>query len=82
MEATTSISEKQPPFFYSLIVRTKKKKKKKKTTRVLIVGVVFMLGVTDLHNGMMLSTLNISFHGLALGFPKRSHTNEDSIPRL
>ena len=29
------------------------------------------LGITDLHNGMILSTLSISSHGFALGVPKR-----------
>ena len=29
-----------------------------------------LLEVTDLHNGMILSTLSISSHGFALGFPK------------
>ena len=36
-----------------------------------------MLGITNLHNGMILSTLSISSHWFALGFSKRSHTNED-----
>ena len=31
-------------------------------------------------NGMILSTLSVSSHGFALGFPKRPHTNRDSIP--
>ena len=36
-----------------------------------------VLGTTTLHNGMILSTLNISSRGFALGFPKRPPTNED-----
>ena len=36
-----------------------------------------MLGITTLHNCMILSTLRISSHGFALGFPKRPHTNGD-----
>ncbi|KAG7019552.1 hypothetical protein SDJN02_18513, partial [Cucurbita argyrosperma subsp. argyrosperma] len=39
-----------------------------------------MLGITTLHNGMILSTLSIKSHGFALGFPKKPHTNGDSIP--
>ena len=42
----------------------------------------FLLGITTLHNGMILSTLSISSHGFALGFPKMPHTNGDSIPHL
>jgi len=41
-----------------------------------------LLEVTDLHNDMILSTLRISSHGFALGFPKRPYTNGDSIPHL
>ena len=41
-----------------------------------------MLGITTLHNGMILSTLSIKSRGFALGFPKRPHTNGDSIPHL
>jgi len=41
-----------------------------------------VLEITTLHNGMILSTLSISSHGFVLGFPKRSHTNGDSIPHL
>ena len=37
---------------------------------------------TTLHNGMILSTLSISSHGFALGFPKRPRTNGVSIPHL
>ena len=29
-----------------------------------------------LHHGMILSTLSISSHGFALGFPKNPHVNE------
>ena len=29
----------------------------------------------DIHNGMILSTLSISSHGFAFGFPKRPRTN-------
>ena len=36
-----------------------------------------MLGIMTLHNGMILSTLSISSHVFALGFPKRPHTNGD-----
>ena len=36
-----------------------------------------MLGTTTLHNGMILSTLSISSHGFAFGFPERPHTNGD-----
>ena len=36
-----------------------------------------MLGTTTLHNGMILSSLSISSHGFALGFPKSPHTNGD-----
>ena len=36
-----------------------------------------MLGITNLHNSMILSTLNISFHRFAFGFPKIPHTNGD-----
>ena len=41
-----------------------------------------MLEITTLHNGIILSTLSISSHGFALGFPKRPHTNGDGIPHL
>ena len=41
-----------------------------------------MLGTTDLHNRMILSTLSISSHDFAFGFSKSPHTNEDSIPYL
>ena len=34
---------------------------------------------TTLHNSMILSTASIKSHDFALGFPKRSHTNRDSI---
>ena len=37
---------------------------------------------TTFHNGMILSTLSISSHRFALGFPKRSHTNGKCILRL
>ena len=50
---------------------------------------VRMLEITTLHNGMILSTLSISSHGFALGFPKRPHINRDifltykpSFPKL
>ena len=36
-----------------------------------------MLVITTLYNGMILSTLSISSHGFALGFPKRPYTNDD-----
>ena len=38
---------------------------------------ILLLGITTLHNGMILSTLSIGSHGFALDFPKRPHTNED-----
>ena len=41
-----------------------------------------MLGITNLHNDMILSTLSISSRVFAFGFPKRPHTNEDSVPYL
>ena len=41
-----------------------------------------LLGTTNLYNGMILSTLSISSHDFALGFLRRSHTNEDTIPCL
>ena len=43
-----------------------------------------MLEITNLHNGMILSTLSISSYGFGFGFgfPKRPHTNEDSVPYL
>ena len=34
---------------------------------------------TTLHNGIILSTLSITSHGFALGFPKKPHTHEESI---
>ena len=34
------------------------------------------LGITNLHNGMILSTLSISSHGFVLRFSKRSHPLE------
>ena len=34
-----------------------------------------MLGIMNLHNGMLLSTLSISSRGFAFGFPKKSRTN-------
>ena len=39
--------------------------------------VLKLLGITTLHNGMILSTLSISSHGFTFGFPKRSRTNGD-----
>ena len=36
-----------------------------------------MLGITNLHDGMILSTLSVSSHGFVFGFPKRSRTNRD-----
>ena len=36
-----------------------------------------MLGITTLHNGMILFTLSISSHGFVLGFLKRPHTDGD-----
>ena len=36
-----------------------------------------LLGITDLHNGMILFTLSISSHSFAFGFPNRPHTNGD-----
>ena len=41
---------------------------------------MLLLGITDLHGGMILSTLRISSHSFALGFPKRPHTNGDVFP--
>ena len=38
-----------------------------------------MLGITNLHNGMILFILSISSHGFAFGFPKRSHTKGDVL---
>ena len=43
-----------------------------------ILALLFVgLGITTLHNSMILSTLTISSHGFALGFPKKSHSNRD-----
>ena len=36
-----------------------------------------MLGITNLHNSMILSTLSISSRGCTLGFLKRSYSNGD-----
>ena len=36
-----------------------------------------VLGITALHNNMILSTLRISSHNSAYGFPKRPRTNRD-----
>ena len=36
-----------------------------------------LLGITTLHNGLILSTLSISSHSFALGFSERPHTNGD-----
>ena len=36
-----------------------------------------VLGITDFHNGMILSTLSISSHGFAFGFPKKPPTIGD-----
>ena len=36
-----------------------------------------VLGITTLHDGMILSTLNINSHGFAFDFLKRPHTNVD-----
>ena len=41
-----------------------------------------VLGITTLHNDMILSILSLSSHGFALDFCKRPRTNEDSIPHL
>ena len=38
---------------------------------------VVMLGTMNLHNGMILSTLNRSSHDFAFGFPKKPHGNGD-----
>ena len=35
-----------------------------------------MLGIPNLHNGMILSTLRISSHDFVFGFPKRPHVNK------
>ena len=35
------------------------------------------LGITTLHNDMILSILSTSFRSFAFGFPKRPRTNED-----
>ena len=43
-------------------------------------NIMLMLGITALHNGMILSTVSISSRGFALGLPKTPRTNEDSIP--
>ena len=40
------------------------------------------LGITNFYNGMILSTLSISFHGFAFSFSKRPHTNGDSVSYL
>ena len=37
-----------------------------------------LLEITDLHNGMILSTLSISSRDFALSFLKRPHANGDS----
>ena len=37
------------------------------------------LGITDLHNDMILFTLSISSRGFALNFPKRPHSNDHSL---
>ena len=36
----------------------------------------------DLHNGIILSTLNLSSHSFAFGFLKRPRTNGDSVSCL
>ena len=36
-----------------------------------------MLGITDLHDGMILSTLSVSSRDFVFGFPKRPRTNGD-----
>ena len=36
-----------------------------------------MLEITTFHNSLILSTLSISSHGFAFGFPIRPHTNGD-----
>ena len=41
-----------------------------------------MLGITTLHNSMILSTLRISSHGFTLGFPERPPLNRGSTPSL
>ena len=49
-----------------------------------------MLGITNHHNSMILSTLSISSRGFSLKFSKKPHTNRDvfvtyepmTIPRL
>ena len=43
--------------------------------------IILVLGTTNFHNGIILSTLN-AFHGFVFGFPKRPHTNEVSISYL
>ena len=40
------------------------------------------LGITILHNGMILSTLSISSRDFASGFPKMPHASGNSIPHL
>ena len=51
---------------------------------ILVINVTrtVVLEIMTLHDGMLLSTLSISSHGFALGFPKTPHTNEDGIHRL
>ena len=50
--------------------------------RLELLYVSLLLGTTDLHIGMILFTLSISFRGFAFGLPKRSHTNKDTVPYL
>ena len=37
-----------------------------------------LLGITTVHNGMILSTLSVSSRGFSLGLPQKAHTNEES----
>ena len=39
-----------------------------------------MLDEPTLHDGMILLTLNLSFHGFTLCFPKRPDANQESSP--
>ena len=49
------------------------------TFSILFFRMYIMLGTTNLHNGMILSTLSISSHGFAFGFPETLHNCGDSV---
>ena len=48
----------------------------------LLYLISFLLGTMTLHNGIILSSLNISSCGFAFGFSKKFHTNRDNISWL